>query len=200
MNIGGAVPGKVSISQHGMPGRASMVFGELEEENPWEPFAVARGIPPGKSAVTAFVAYGTMPVHYHIIPQQADDLVLIITHCLEYIRGYNITPMSERPGALVLLTPSHALAFSRQGWSKGQLELVLTEAVNRDLNITLSGAAAIERLRTRGLDSSLSPQLPPQRPKDPVHVMVAGGTGGWHSSIILVGGAAAPMVTKLVAP
>ena len=42
-NVGGAIPGAVSKSTFGQPGRVSLCFGEWEEKSPWEPFHVRRG-------------------------------------------------------------------------------------------------------------------------------------------------------------
>ena len=42
-NVGGAIPGAVSKSMFGQPGRISLCFGEWEEKSPWEPFHVRRG-------------------------------------------------------------------------------------------------------------------------------------------------------------
>ena len=42
-NVGGSIPGAVSKSVFGQPGRVSLCFGEWEEKSPWEPFHVRRG-------------------------------------------------------------------------------------------------------------------------------------------------------------
>ena len=42
-NLGGSLPGAVSKSTFGQPGRVSLCFGEWEEKSPWEPFHVRRG-------------------------------------------------------------------------------------------------------------------------------------------------------------
>ncbi len=61
MNLLGAKSPRLFDVQHGMPGRTSMVFGEFEEESPWDPHSVSEGLPRGQSAVTIFAATGTMP-------------------------------------------------------------------------------------------------------------------------------------------
>src|SRR5207247_614815 len=55
-NVGGAIPGAVSKSVFGQPGRVSLCFGEWEERSPWPPFHVRRGFARADSVVTAACA------------------------------------------------------------------------------------------------------------------------------------------------
>ncbi|ETW94346.1 MAG: hypothetical protein ETSY1_35235 [Candidatus Entotheonella factor] len=52
INVGGAVPGVQDMSVMGQPGKYTMCVGENEEESPWEPLHVERGLQPRQSAVT----------------------------------------------------------------------------------------------------------------------------------------------------
>src|SRR5262245_65844204 len=61
-NVGGAIPGAVSKSVFGQPGRVSLCFGEWEERSPWEPFHVRRGFRPEENVVTAVCATGTQDI------------------------------------------------------------------------------------------------------------------------------------------
>src|SRR5512143_3786697 len=58
-NVGGSLPGVVSKSTFGQPGRVSLCFGEWEERSPWAPFHVRRGFPAEADVVTATCATGT---------------------------------------------------------------------------------------------------------------------------------------------
>jgi hypothetical protein len=51
-NIGGATPGEVSKAVMGTPGRYTFCIGENEEQSPWAPLHVDRGLSPEQSAVT----------------------------------------------------------------------------------------------------------------------------------------------------
>jgi hypothetical protein len=55
-NVGGALPGVYSKASFGSPLRYSYICGENEEENPWTPFHVDRGLRRDESAVTVFKA------------------------------------------------------------------------------------------------------------------------------------------------
>ncbi len=180
MNVAGArIPDLFDV-QHGMPGRAGMVFGEYEEESPWEPRSVSVGLSSGRSAVTLFLAVGTMPVNYHQVPQDASELLLILTRCLDYVRGNRIGPSPDAGGGVVVLSPKHARAFSREGWTKQRLEEELTAAVNEHWDVELEAHRIKLELINRGHDPD-EPMITQPKPQDPVTVLVAGGLGGWHS-------------------
>src|SRR5437667_3760943 len=61
-NVGGSIPGAVSKSVFGQPGRVSLCFGEWEERSPWPPFHVRRGFVPEDSPITAACATGTQDI------------------------------------------------------------------------------------------------------------------------------------------
>jgi hypothetical protein len=183
-NVAGAKVGRLFDVQHGMPGRLSMVFGELEEESPWEPHSVsAAGLAPGQSAVTVFLATGSMPVNYHQVPQRSSELLLILTRCLDYVRGNRIGPSPDTGGPVVVLSPKHARAFSKDGWTKERLAAELTEAVNQHWDIELEAHREKIELINRGLDPD-DPRMGQPKPEGPVQVLVAGGPAGWHSLIV----------------
>ena len=62
INLGGTTPGEVSKSVMGQPSRYTFLFGENEEESPWAPLHVDRGLAPDTSAVTLMGVLGTTNV------------------------------------------------------------------------------------------------------------------------------------------
>jgi hypothetical protein len=183
MNLGGAVAGRLFDVQHGMPGRASMVFGEFEEESPFDSYATTKGVPPGQSAVSVFPAIGTMPVNYHQVPQRASELFLILSRCMDYVRGNRIGPSPDAGAPLVVLSPKHVRAFSLEGWTKARLEDELTAAVNDHYDIELEAHREKLDLINRGLDPD-DPRMQQPKPEGRVEVLVAGGVAGWHSLMV----------------
>jgi hypothetical protein len=183
MNVGGAVVGRLFDVQHGMPGRASMVFGEFEEESPYDSYATTKGVPAGRSAVTVFPAIGTMPINYHQVPQRASELLLILTRCMDYVRGNRIGPSPDGGAPLIVLSPKHVRAFSLEGWTKDRLEDELTAAVNDHYDIQLESHREKLELINRGLDPD-DPRMEQPKPEGRVEVLVAGGVAGWHSLMI----------------
>jgi hypothetical protein len=196
MNLGGAVVGRLFDVQHGMPGRASMVFGEFEEESPYASYAATKGIVPGRSAVTVFPAIGTMPVNYHQVPQRASELVLILARCMDYVRGNRIGPSPDGGAPLVVLSPKHVRAFSLEGWTKEQLEDELTAAVNDHYDIELESHREKLDLINRGLDPD-DPRMEQPKPEGRVEVLVAGGVAGWHSLMIPTLARIAPVTVEI---
>jgi hypothetical protein len=195
MNIGGAVVGRLFDVQHGMPGRASMVFGEFEEESPWDPYAVSVGLNSGWSSVSVFAAFGTMPINYHQVPQRTEEMILILTKCLDYVRGNRIGPWPDT-GALIVLSPKHARGFAAGGWTKERLEDDLTRAVNDHYGYDLVSNKEKIELINRGRDKD-EPQLQIPMPEDPVRVLVAGGVAGWHSLMIPTRAGFAPQTVPI---
>jgi hypothetical protein len=183
MNLLGAKAPRLFDVQHGMPGRMSMVFGELEEESPWDPLSVSEGLPREKSAVTIFAASGTMPVNYHQVPQRSSELLVILQRCMDYTRGNRIGPSPDAGPPVVVLSPKHVRAFSIEGWSKQQLESELTSAVNDHYDIELVAHREKIELINRGRDPD-EPRVIPTKPEGRVRVLVAGGIAGWHSLMI----------------
>jgi hypothetical protein len=183
MNVLGAKVPRLFDVQHGMPGRMSMVFGELEEESPWDPLSVSQDVPRGQSAVTVFAASGTMPVNYHQVPQRSSELLLILKRCMDYVRGNRIGPSADAGPPIVVLSPKHVRAFSIEGWTKQQLEDELTTEVNDHYDIELVAHSEKIELINRGRDPD-DPRVIPTKPEGRVRVLVAGGVAGWHSLMI----------------
>src|SRR5947208_3787360 len=53
-NLGGGRPGEIDKATLGQPGKYTFCFAENEEDSPWEPLHVERGLGPDDSAVTVF--------------------------------------------------------------------------------------------------------------------------------------------------
>lgn len=191
----GREPGTTFDVQHGMPGRASMAFAERETDSPWEPYASQDDFPNGH--VTVFPAFGTMPVNYHQVPQRDDELLTILEHCLDYVRGNRLGPWPDTSAVLVL-SPKHARAFSAAGWTKTELEQRLTGAVNTPLEVELPSVREKLELINRGRGPDDPPVTMPM-PSDPVRILVAGGRAGWHSLLVPTRGGCPPHTVPLSA-
>src|SRR2546422_293048 len=77
INAVGALPGLLDRSTQGHPGKYTFCIAELEEESPWEPLHVARGLPREASAVTVFAAEGPHNVLSHY-GETAEAIVVAI--------------------------------------------------------------------------------------------------------------------------
>ncbi len=114
-NIAGVRKGIEDMGVLGNPAKYSLVVGEYEEESPWEPLHVERGLKKEDSALTVF-----FPNSYtQTIPSQTSA------------QGIAERLASLGPNALscLMIIPDHAHILASEGWSKKRLkEFILKNA------------------------------------------------------------------------
>ena len=173
LNCLGAQPGLLDRSTQGHPGKYSYCIAELEEENPWEPLSVTRGLPPGTSAVTVFAAEGPHNVLSHY-GETAEAIIVTLADTMASLGSFS-------PGeSFVVLAPEHVAILTRDGWTKPRIrEALYTRARRTVADLKRGGklAGAVQpgdeaRWEHRG-----------RGPED-IHIMVAGGGAGGHSAFI----------------
>lgn len=118
LNIGGALPGIVSKSVMGQPGRYTFCFGENEEESPWDPLSVERGFSRETSTVTVMGVMST--INTMISAKDWEGILTCISDSLTYIGNNNV--MMGKGTVLVALTPGHAARLQGQGLSKNDVK------------------------------------------------------------------------------
>jgi hypothetical protein len=118
LNVGGAEPGTVSKSVHGQPGRYTLCFGEHEEQSPWAPLHVDRGLAAGDSAVTLFGVLGTT----NVMTERRDwrGMLAALGDSLAFIGSNNV--LMGRGSVVVVLTPGHARVLDAAGLSKADVQ------------------------------------------------------------------------------
>ena len=97
-NVGGGKPGGVDRATLGNPGKYTFCFAEDEEDSPWEPLAVERGMAAGVSAVTLFAGEGPRG----IVDQSSrtpESLARSFAHCSP-IRGQAAQAACKAPDLL----------------------------------------------------------------------------------------------------
>lgn len=117
LNIGGGVPGEVDKSILGMPGKYSFCLGELEEENPWQPFHVEQGFSAGDSTVTLISAQGTQSVAASFL--QPESLLMMLANAMSAYGTNSYTKGCGNP--LVIFPPAHARILADAGWDKARI-------------------------------------------------------------------------------
>lgn len=117
-NVGGAIPGEVSKAVMGTPGRYTFCIGENEEESPWTPLHVDRGLERGDSAVTLMGIMSTINVTTVWGADPADHLTTLGS-ALAYMGSNNV--LMGRGTVLVVLTPGQARQFADAGYSKADV-------------------------------------------------------------------------------
>lgn len=173
MNVAGSIPGVLDKACLGHPGKFSYCIAENEEESPWEPLSVARGMPADVSAVTVFAGEAPHYVNSHLgvtAERLADGIVNTMMGTV------------YRGGKWVLVVcPEHAAVFKRASWSRARIGQELFERAKRPL---------AEFKRLNGLpDSAILPEDEQvayryMNAPDDVLIVAAGGSAGGFSAIV----------------
>ncbi|HVA37254.1 MAG TPA: hypothetical protein VNJ51_06550 [Candidatus Dormibacteraeota bacterium] len=176
--IGGALPGVTDMSTMGQPAKYTCCFAENEEESPWEPLHVERGLAPDDSAVTIAAIAGTMEV-VNPYGQSARDYLHSLAETLAAPNALSPTDEVLIGGGqpLVLVSPEWARALAAEGFSKRAVkeEIFKRAACSLDRLSPSAREEVIRRRRSR-LEVLRAP-LRPARTADDILVIVAGGVG-----------------------
>jgi len=182
-NLGGALPGEIDMSTLGNPGKFSYCIAENEEESPWEPFSVDRGLEPGTSTVTVFAAEPPRGVSEHNA-RTATQVLKSISYQLATSWTYRLCGMAE---ALVLLCPEHVKTIHRDGFSKQDARNFLFENTGVPVR-AYAGADASEGTQLAASYKEIVVDGEPCYQKfasvDSIRIIVAGGTAGKFSAVI----------------
>ena len=183
LNIGGGRPDGIDMSALGNSGKFSFCIAENEEENPWEPFHVTRGLRREQSALSLFAAEPPRGVSEHTAP--AGKTVLeTISFALATVWSYRLCLMPE---AIVVLCPEHVKTIARDGFSKEQARQFLFENTGVPVRYYDPGeraegtqlAANYKEITIRGEKCYQKFRSPEQ-----IHIFVAGGTAGKFSAVL----------------
>jgi len=197
LNIGGGRPDTIDMSALGNAGKFSFCIAENEEENPWEPFHVTRGLKREQSALSLFAAEPPRGVSEHNAPQ-GKTVLETISFALATVWSYRMCLMPE---AIVILCPEHAKTIHRDGFSKEQARQFLfentgipvryfdpaeraegTQLIANYKEITIRGEKCYQKFRA----------------PESISIFVTGGTAGKFSAVIgswATGPAGSQMVT-----
>ncbi len=193
INCGGATPGEIDKATHGMPGKFTFCFGELDEETPWEPYHVEHGFAREQSTVTAFGGQGTANIlAQYLEPENVLHMLADAMRCY----GYN-TYLRAVGSPMVVMNPGHAKFFAQAGWSKRRIQEHLFEHTK----IPRSHIP-----RERNLLRPVYLDFPPEqmclicrKPED-IAIVVAGGPEAYHITYIPSFGHTDPVTVAIDQP
>jgi thiol-disulfide isomerase/thioredoxin len=183
LNIGGGRPDGIDMSALGNPGKFSFCIAENEEENPWEPFHVTRGLKHEQSAVSLFAAESPRGVSEHTAP--AGKTVLeTISFALATVWSYRTCLMPE---AIVILCPEHVKTIHRDGFTKEQARQFLFENTGIPVRHYVPAeraegtqlAANYKEITVRGEKCYQKFRSP-----EAISIFVSGGTAGKFSAVM----------------
>ncbi|MDP8979437.1 MAG: TlpA family protein disulfide reductase [Acidobacteriota bacterium] len=183
LNVGGARPDAIDMSALGNPGKFSYCIAENEEESPWDPLHVERGLAPDQSAVTLFAGEPPHGVSEHT-GRTARAVLKAIAAALATCWSYRFCLGFE---ALVVLCPEHVKTIYREGWSKRDVRDFLFENTGVPLRAYADadggeGTQYVHLYRQVTIDGEACYQK--FRVPESIHLVVAGGTAGKFSAVI----------------
>lgn len=176
-NVGGGRPGEVDRATHGNPGKLSFCFAEDEEASPFIPLSEARGIAPGRDAVTVFAGEGPRCV-VDQLARTPEELAASYAACLRTVHHPKLVIGFD---AILVVSPDHGRLFADAGWSRERLVAELDARLGTPGADLARGAHGM----AEGVPDHLAsaPSLPKFRPGGLI-VAFAGGGAGLFSSII----------------
>lgn len=178
LNIGGGKPGEVDKANHGMPGKFTFCFGELEEETPWQPLHVDHGYESEQSTVTAVAGLGTQPLHATFrTPESVIHMVADGMAC--YGNGY----LRGTGNPVVVFTPGFGRMFAEHGWTKKRVQEELFERTKIPLS-RLPQERQLANPVYSDWERSRSIQL--CREPDDILIVIAGGPEAYQVTYISV--------------
>jgi len=182
LNIGGGRPDGIDMSTLGNPGKFSYCIAENEEENPWEPLHVERGLRPDQSALTLFAGDPPRGVSEHNA-QTGRAVLKTISRQLATVWSYRMCMMFE---AVVVLCPEHVKTLHRDGFTKQQVKQFLFENTGIPLrhfeDDPGEGTQFVSQYREVTIDGERCYQK--FRSPESLTIVVAGGTAGKFSAVI----------------
>ena len=115
-NIGGAAPGVYDKATLGQPAKYTFCIAENEEENPWDPLHVERGLSRGTDVVSVF---GCTGVNSAVDMASQTAKGLLKTFALTMIGG--LTSGVTSTETMLIICPEHAAILSAGGYSKAAI-------------------------------------------------------------------------------
>lgn len=174
-NVGGAVPGAIDQATLGGPHKVGFCFAEAEDDPSWQPLAQARGIAPGRSAVTLFQGEGIQGV-IDWKSRTADDLARSLALSLLAVGHWKLC---EFFNAILVLAPEHHAIFRAAGWGRAEVEAALRDALRRPGRDLVIGAGGVGE----GMAAARAGDMLDKFWPEGLLVVRAGGEAGLYSAI-----------------
>ncbi len=183
-NLGGGLPGIVSMSTFSAPSRFTFCIAENEAESPWEPLSVTRGHPPGANAVTA-VACQSPQVVVDDTSQTPDRMLPVIADAMSNLGSWNTWAQSD---LIVAMAPQHAAICADAGLSKADVHARLFEMAGRRVEeVKRGGNFREERIRSFPFPVDLEDDdffVPVMKDPADLQIIVAGGVPGPMTAVM----------------
>ena len=175
-NVGGGRPGEIDRSTLGAPSKITCCFAEDESDPTWEPLSVARGIAPGKSAVTLFQGEGVQGV----IDQRSRTPDELIRSLASGLFAVGHPKLCQWGNAVLVLSPEHYEIFRAANWNRQHITAALEQALIRPGEAVVRGANGIGE----GVPATRRHEMIPKFHDGGLLIVRAGGQAGLYSAIL----------------
>jgi hypothetical protein len=127
MNVMSTRPGLLDRATLGTPGKYTFCFAENEEDHPWQPLHVERGLRPGDSAVTV-MASNSLGQVYNQLARTPEPLLRCFADALCNLGTPNVRGFNE---SLIVVAGEHAEVLRAAGWSRRDTQRFVMEHARR---------------------------------------------------------------------
>ncbi len=175
LNVLGGIPGQLDRSTLGHPGKFTFCIAEDEEDSPWLPLSVERGVPAGASAVTALQVESPL----QIMNEWTHDPKEICDTYAAAMRSNMLLYSIWEGNYAVVIPKQHREIFAAANWSKQNIRDYVHEKarVKRGEWRSVGKAAVAGRKDEDKIYCAL-------RSPDDLLVIAAGGPAGGFAAIL----------------
>jgi hypothetical protein len=176
MNAMNTRPGLLDRATLGNPGKYAFCFAEHEDDHPWEPLHVSRGLRPEDSAVTVYASNSL----YQVYNQLAATPEPLLTCFADALSNLGVPNMKGFNQSLLVLAGEHADVLRQSGWSRRKVQDFLVEHTRR----TVADFKRAARLpgAVEPADATTWRRLF-ERPEDILIVCAGGRAGSWSACL-----------------
>ncbi|MBK7658199.1 MAG: thioredoxin [Betaproteobacteria bacterium] len=175
-NVGGGVPGELDRATLGGPGKYTFCFSEDETDPTWQPLSVARGIAPGRSAVTLFQGDGIQG----FIDQRSRTPEEITRSFAMALSAVGHPKLCQFTNAMLVLSAEHYAIYRNAGWDRARITRELHAALLRPGKDLVQGAQGVGE----GIDPKRANEAVPKFWEEGLLIVRAGGQAGLFSAIL----------------
>src|SRR5499433_3015377 len=176
MNAMNTRPGFLDRTTLGNPGKYAFCFAEHEEDHPWEPLHVSRGLGPADSAVTVYASNSLYQI-YNQLAAEPEPLLRCFADALSNLGVPNMKGFNQ---VLVVLAGEHTEIIRESGWARRDVQRFLIEHTRRRV-AELKRAARLPGEVLPDDETTWRSLL--QNPDDILIVFAGGRAGSWSACL-----------------
>src|SRR6267142_100222 len=176
MNAMNTRPGFLDRATLGNPGKYAFCFAEHEEDHPWEPLHVSRGLRREDSAVTLIASNSLYQVYNHLAAEP-EPLLYCFADALGNVGTSNLLGFNE---TLIVFAGEHAEVLQKAGWSRLDVQRFLIERTRRSVADYKRGARLPGPV-TPADETTWRYRF--ERPEDILIAFAGGRAGSWSACL-----------------